>query len=102
GDGLLLGQGPGRRDPSALKALLGKTAKLTFRMVDVTMPAEQAVASRPPAEDDILYSQDGKTPYLIERRVLVPGEDLTDAQAGFDHRTNQPGVNFRFNTSGAR
>jgi preprotein translocase subunit SecD len=50
----------------------------------------------------LLYSQDGKQPYLIERRVLVPGEDLVDAQPGFDSRTNEPVVNFRFNTQGGR
>lgn len=41
-------------------------------------------------------------PYLIERRVVVSGEDLVDAQPGFDQRTNEPIVTFRFNTSGAR
>jgi preprotein translocase subunit SecD len=98
----ILVQVPGLQDPARLKTLLGKTAKLTFRMVDMSIPAEQALASRAPADDELLYSQDGKTPFLIERRVLVPGEDLVDAQTGFDHRTNEPVVNFRFNTSGAR
>jgi preprotein translocase subunit SecD len=44
----------------------------------------------------------GRTPYLIEKRVLVSGGDLTDAQPGFDQRTSEPIVQFRFNSSGAR
>ncbi|HWK86462.1 MAG TPA: protein translocase subunit SecD [Xanthobacteraceae bacterium] len=102
GDDRILVQVPGLQDPARLKALLGKTAKLTFRMVDISMPAEQALQTRPPAESEVLYSQDGRQPYLIERRVLVPGEDLVDAQPGFDQRTQEPVVNFRFNTSGGR
>ena len=102
GDDRILVQVPGLQDPARLKALLGKTAKLTFRMVDLSMTAEQAQQGRPPADSELLYSQDGKQPYLIERRVLVPGEDLVDAQPGFDHRTNEPVVNFRFNTQGGR
>ena len=43
-----------------------------------------------------------KRPYLVEKRILVSGGDLTDAQPGFDQRTNEPIVSFRFNTSGAR
>jgi preprotein translocase subunit SecD len=46
--------------------------------------------------------KDGKPAYLIEKRVLVSGEDLTDAQPGFDQRTSEPIVTFRFNTNGAR
>ncbi len=102
GDDRILVQVPGLQDPARLKALLGKTAKLTFRMVDLSMTPQQALEGRPPPESEILYSQDGKQPYLIERRVLVPGEDLVDAQPGFDSRTQEPVVNFRFNTSGGR
>ncbi|MGH6752509.1 MAG: protein translocase subunit SecD, partial [Bradyrhizobium sp.] len=51
----------------------------------------------------VLMSQDNPpTPYLIEQRVLVAGQDLVDAQPGFDSNTREPVVNFRFNTSGAR
>jgi preprotein translocase subunit SecD len=101
----VLVQVPGLQDPSRLKELLGKTAKLSFRMVDQTTPADQAVQSgRVPPESEILYGTktEGKTPYLIERRVLVSGEDLTDAQPGFDQRNGEPIVTFRFNNNGAR
>ncbi len=99
----ILVQVPGLQDPTRLKELLGKTAKLDFRMVDTSIPAEQALQGRVPPDSEILYSSSQpKTPYLIEKRVLVSGGDLTDAQPGFDQRTSEPIVSFRFNTSGAR
>jgi preprotein translocase subunit SecD len=94
-------QVPGLQDPTRLKALLGQTAKLDFRMVDMSMTPEQAQDAHP-SDSEVL---DGEAPgekYLIEKRVLVSGADLVDAQPGFDQRTNQPVVNFRFNSSGAR
>jgi preprotein translocase subunit SecD len=93
---------PGLQDPTRLKELLGKTAKLDFRMVDQSMTVEQAQQTRAPPDSEILPGTKGHEPYLIEKRVVVSGGDLTDAQAGFDQRTNEPIVNFKFNTSGAR
>jgi preprotein translocase subunit SecD len=102
GSDRILVQVPGLQDPTRLKQLLGKTAKLDFRMVDTSIPAEQAQGRVPP-ESEILQSASApKQPYLVEKRVLVSGADLTDAQPGFDQRTNEPIVSFRFNTSGAR
>jgi preprotein translocase subunit SecD len=99
----ILVQVPGLQDPTRLKQLLGKTAKLDFRMVDSNVSPEQAQQGSLPADDEILYSTtQPKTPYVIEKRVLVSGAELTDAQPGFDQRTNEPIVSFRFNTSGAR
>jgi len=103
GSDRILVQVPGLQDPTRLKQLLGKTAKLDFHMVDTSIPAQQAAQGRVPADDEILYSASApRTPYLVEKRVLVSGADLTDAQPGFDPRTSEPVVNFRFNTSGAR
>ena len=99
----ILVQVPGLQDPTRLKELLGKTAKLDFRMVDLTVPPDQAGQGRVPPESELLMSsQTPKQPYVIEKRVLVSGADLTDAQPGFDQRTSEPIVSFRFNTSGAR
>src|SRR6202051_3707842 len=97
----ILVQVPGLQDPQRLKELLGKTAKLEFRMVDLSMPAEQALQGRPPPDSEVLYGpeKEGRTPYLIEKRVLVSGGELTDAQPGFDQRTSEPIVQFRFNSS---
>jgi preprotein translocase subunit SecD len=97
----ILVQVPGLQDPTHLKDILGKTAKLDFRMVDQSMSIEQAIATHPPPDSEILDGQKGEK-YLIEKRVLVSGGDLVDAQPSFDQRTNEPVVTFRFNSSGAR
>jgi preprotein translocase subunit SecD len=97
----ILVQVPGLQDPSRLKEILGKTAKLDFRMVDQSTSAEQALASHVPADSEILDGEKGEK-YLIEKRVLVSGADLTDAQPGFDQRNGEPIVSFRFNSVGAR
>jgi preprotein translocase subunit SecD len=98
----ILVQVPGLQDPTRLKEILGKTAKLDFRMVDLSMSAEQAMQTHPPADSEVLNGQQPGEKYLIEKRVLVSGADLVDAEPGFDQRTNEPVVNFRFNSSGAR
>jgi preprotein translocase subunit SecD len=97
----ILVQVPGLQDPTRLKQLLGKTAKLDFRMVDSAVSPQQGQV---PPEDELLHGtgKDAGQTYLIEKRVLVSGGDLTDAQPGFDQRTSEPIVSFRFNTSGAR
>src|ERR1700691_385243 len=70
----ILVQVPGLQDPTRLKELIGKTAKLDFRMVDLSLPPEQALQTRPPPDSEILYSSTApKIPYLIEKRVLVSG-----------------------------
>ncbi len=99
----ILVQVPGLQDPTRLKELLGKTAKLDFRMVDSTVSPEQAQQGRVPPDSEILMSaQPPKMPYVIKKQVLVSGADLTDAQPGFDQRSGEAIVSFRFNTSGAR
>jgi preprotein translocase subunit SecD len=103
GSDRILVQVPGLQDPTRLKQLLGKTAKLDFRMVDTSVSAQQALQGQVPPDDEILYgTTEPKIPYLVEKRILVSGADLTDAQPGFDPRTSEPIVSFRFNTTGAR
>jgi SecD/SecF fusion protein len=104
GNDRILVQVPGLGDPQQLLEILGKTAKLTFRLVDTSVPIEQALQGRPPPEAEIVYGSkaENRQPYLLEKRVIVSGEELTDAQPGFDQRTSEPIVTFKFNTSGAR
>jgi preprotein translocase subunit SecD len=104
GNDRILVQVPGLGDPQQLIDLIGKTAKLTFRLEDTTMPVQQALEGRPPPESEIVYGTEaeGKQPFLLEKRVIVSGEELTDAQPGFDQRSGEPIVKFTFNTSGAR
>jgi preprotein translocase subunit SecD len=99
----ILVQVPGLQDPTELKRILGKTAKMEFRMVDTAVPPDQATQGRVPPEDEILMSaQSPKVPYVIKKQVLVSGGELTDAQPGFDQRSGEPIVTFRFNSTGAR
>jgi preprotein translocase subunit SecD len=100
----ILVQVPGLDDPQEIIKIVGTTAKLTFRMVDTSVPVDQVKEGNVPPDSEILKSTkaENNQPYLIEKRVLVSGEDLTDAQPGFDQRTSEPIVTFRFNNNGAR
>lgn len=95
GSDRILVQLPGVGDPQQIKELLGRTAKLEFRML-----AEPGLTS---GETDQLPSRDsGGQNVAVERQVIVDGADLVDAQPAFDQRTNEPIVNFRFNLRGAQ
>ena len=100
----ILVQVPGLQDPTELKRIVGTTAKMEFRMVNSSVSPDQAQQrGGVPADSELLMSeQTPKVPYVIKRQVLVSGSDLTDAQPGFDQRTNEPIVNFKFNSSGSR
>jgi preprotein translocase subunit SecD len=99
----ILVQVPGLQDPTRLKALLGQTAKMDFRMVDTTVPPDQALQGKVPPDSEVLQSaEQANTPYVVKKQVLVSGGDLTDAQPGFDQRNGQPIVSFKFNSSGSR
>ncbi|MGA7805924.1 protein translocase subunit SecD [Bradyrhizobium sp.] len=99
----ILVQVPGLQDPTRLKALLGRTAKMEFRMVDTSVPADQALQGNVPPDSEVLMSASSpKVPYVVKKQVLVSGGDLNDAQAGFDPRSGEPVVNFRFNSNGSR
>jgi preprotein translocase subunit SecD len=76
---------------------------MEFRMVDPSISPDQAQQGRVPAGSEVLMSEASpKVPYVVKTQVLVSGADLTDAQPGFDQRTNEPIVNFKFNSSGSR
>src|SRR6202790_2733181 len=92
GSDRILVQVPGLGDPSRLKELLGKTAKMEFRMVDLTVPPDQALRGSLPPDSEVLPRADpaNPQPYVIKKEILVSGEDLIDAQPGFDQRNGQP------------
>jgi preprotein translocase subunit SecD len=100
----ILVQVPGVGDPTRILELLGRTAKLTFRLVDTSVSTDQALQGRVPPESEVLYGpqKEGKPAYVIEKREIITGADLTDAQPGFDQRTSEPIVSFKFNINGAR
>lgn len=108
GEDRILVQLPGIDDPERVKRLLGKTAKLSFHLVDSQTPVQDALAGRKPPGTIVLPSlneveADGRPRmYLIKKRVMVSGDTLVDSNSGFDQRTSEPIVSFRFDTVGAK
>jgi len=99
---------PGLGDPAQLKEILGKTAKMTFHMVDETATQELMgnPSFRPPIGTRTLpemavAGQSGSTRVVVQNRVAIAGDRLTDASSGFDER-GQSVVNTRFDSVGAR
>ncbi len=101
GQDRILVQLPGVDNPEDVKRLLGKTARLSFQLVDVTTSASEAQASgRIPAGSEILPSYDDSGGvYLVRKRVLISGDMLDDARPAFD-QNNEPVVSFQLNSQG--
>jgi len=86
---------PGLKDPGEIKKLLGKTAQLNFRFLsNSNIDSSLGV--------DILNSPKKDIQYNVEKRIIVSGENLIDAQPGFDQLTNSSVVNFKLDNLGAR
>lgn len=99
----ILVQVPGLQNPEGLKSLLGKTAKLEFKLVDLTADPEQvAKGIAPPGSQILPYPDSPGKVIAVQRRVMVSGDQLIDAQQGFDQQSNAPIVNIRFNGQGGR
>ncbi len=102
----ILVQLPGVREPDRIKRLLGKTAKLAFRLLDSSVTVEEAERTRAPPGSEILLADDptegGIGKYLVHRRTMVSGEMLVNAQPSVDQRTNEWVVSFRFDSIGAK
>ena len=102
GQNRIVVEAPGESDPERLKNVIGKTAKLTFQMVDDTVTPEDMAANRVPPDSVILPSEERQESQLaLKRRILVAGEMLVNASPGYD-QYNRPSINFRFNGQGAR
>jgi preprotein translocase subunit SecD len=100
GDSRIVVQLPGIEDPNRIKELLGKTAHMTFRLVDET--ASLAPGGQPPPGVEVLSMQEGGGKIAVRKRVDVDGADLTDARAGTNGQTGEWVVNFKFNSNGSR
>jgi preprotein translocase subunit SecD len=101
GQSRIVVQLPGIDDPNRIKQLIGKTAHMTFRLVDET--ANPAAGGPPPPGDDFLAMQDRPGERIaVRKRVDVDGADLTDATAGRNSESGEWVVNFTFNSVGAR
>jgi preprotein translocase subunit SecD len=111
----VLVQVPGLGDPQQLIKLIGETAKLEFRLVNISVPVQQALQGNVPPDSEILYEdrggalkssgdqkpEDKGTPWLVYKQVMVEGADLTNAKSAFD-QNGRPAVDFTFNATGAR
>jgi preprotein translocase subunit SecD len=100
GERRILVQVPGVEDPEALKKLIGQTARLEFKLVDLTADPAQVAAGRAPAGSQVLPLVDGGA-MAVKRRVMVSGDQLVDARQDFD-QDGRPVVSIRFNTAGSR
>ena len=101
GNNRILVEVPGVENPEELKALIGQTARLEFKLVDLSADPEAVRQGRAPAGSQVLPMADGSGFMAVKRRVMVSGDQLTDAKQSFD-QNGQPDIDITFNTAGAR
>jgi len=98
---------PGLQHPEQLKALIGKTAKLEFKMVDMNVDSSTLTAGHAPPGDEAAPYPDISPPggpmrYIaVSRRVVLSGDDLIDAGLAKDDN-GQPAVSLKFNAAGGK
>ena len=105
GDTRIVVQVPGLEDPEALKSLLGQTAQLEFKMVDINaLPENVQAGVAPPGSEIFPYAadtaQEGRFE-AVRRLGGIRGDSLTGAQAGVDEQ-NRNVVNITFDAAGGR
>ncbi|HVW64742.1 MAG TPA: protein translocase subunit SecD [Nitrosospira sp.] len=91
---------PGVQDTAKAKDILGRTATLEVRMVDEERDVEAALRGQVPFGSE-LHTERGGGPILVKKQVVLTGDRINDAQAGFDSN-NQPAVHINLDNSGAR
>jgi SecD/SecF fusion protein len=103
GSNRIVVQAPGESDPEQLKRVIGKTAKLTFQMVDQSVTPQDIAAGRIPPGTEILPTADPQLPptMAVKKRIVVSGENLTKANVDSDEM-QRPAIGFRFDGVGAR
>ncbi len=100
GDNRIVVQLPGVQDTTRAKEILGTTATLEYRLVDVEHDVQKAVAGRVPVGSKLFYEKNGQ-PVLLERRVIVTGDQIIDAASGLD-QNGSPAVFITLNGIGAK
>ncbi len=83
GDSRIVVQLPGVQDTTRAKEILGTTATLEYRLVDVQHDVQKAVSGRVPVGSRLFYEKNGQ-PILLKRRVIVTGDQIVDASSGID------------------
>ena len=94
---------PGVQDTAKAKDILGRTATLEMRLVDESAEgrAAETGAGPVPFGSEKFLDREGR-PVIVKKQVLVTGENLTDAQPGFDSQTQQPKVDLTMDAKGGR
>ena len=94
---------PGVQDTAKAKDIIGRTATLEVRLVDESTEAAAAAGGTGPVPFGTeRYTERNGTALILKRQVILTGENLTDAQAGFDGQTNEPTVNLTLDAKGSR
>ena len=101
GDSRIVVQLPGVEDTAEAKKLLGATATLEFRMVDVDGDVQAATAGKVPVGSK-LYRQRSGEPVLLQKRVLLTGDSIIDASSGIESQTGEAAVYVTLDGKGAR
>jgi preprotein translocase subunit SecD len=101
GNNRILVEVPGVENPEELKKLIGQTARLEFKLVELSANPEDVQQGRAPPGAQVLPMADGSGFMAVKRRVMVSGDQLTDAKQSFDQQ-GQPDIDITFNTAGAR
>jgi preprotein translocase subunit SecD len=95
---------PGVQNSEQLKALIGRTARLSFRLVDLSVTPDQIAAGRAPIGSQILpYAEGGPNGRIaVQRREIITGDMISSARQGFDSQDGRPVVNIGFDSNGTR
>jgi preprotein translocase subunit SecD len=101
GDRRVVVQLPGVQDTAAAKNILGATATLEYRAVDIEHDPEDALKGRVPAGSTLYKQRDGR-PILLKNRVIVTGDQIINARSGFDQNSGSPQVSVTLDGKGAR
>jgi preprotein translocase subunit SecD len=93
---------PGMMEPERVTTIFATKVKVSLRLVDLSMPAEQAQSGTPPAGTEVLLGFKDKRPYLVAKDSALDGDDISYAGPGFAAGTKEPIASFRFNGRGTR
>lgn len=101
GENRIVVQLPGVQDTAQAKKILGATATLEFRLVDFEHDVQDALNGRVPPNSELFYHRDGR-PYLLNKRVMLTGEHVINAQSTLDAQSGSPAVSVTLDGKGAR